>query len=111
MKWVQVVFKWLKVWYSKWVKVSVGLFADDTLIVGEKSVHKLWAIKSIIQLFEIASGLKVNFHKSQLIGVNLEDCWLKEAEYLLNCKAGAIPFLYLDFPIGANPRKKSTWLR
>lgn len=49
-------------------------FADDILIIGEnsdKNVYKnVWAIKAIQQLFELASGLKVNFHKSRLVGIH-----------------------------------------
>lgn len=62
-----------------------------------------------MQLFEISSGLKVNFHKSQLVGINVGTEWLNEAASFLNCKIGAIPFIYLGLPIGADARRKSTW--
>jgi hypothetical protein len=58
---------------------------------------------------ELISGLKVNFHKSELIGINVEDTWLKEAAAVLNCKVGSLPFNYLGLPIGADPRKARTW--
>lgn len=60
-------------------------------------------------MFEVISGLKVNFHKSQLIGVNVEDEWLKRAAGFLNYKVGCVPFIYLGLPIGTNPRRLSTW--
>ena len=31
------------------------------------------AIKVILQLFEVASGLKVSLHKSQLVGVGIQE--------------------------------------
>jgi len=34
-------------------------------------MKNLWALKTFLQGFEIASGLKVNFFKSCLIGVNV----------------------------------------
>lgn len=43
-------------------------FADDTLIIGEKSDKNVCVIKAVLQLFELVSGLKVNFHKSLLFG-------------------------------------------
>lgn len=54
-------------------QISHLQLADNTLIVDEKYVHNVWAIKYILQLFEMILGLKVNFHKSQLLRVNVED--------------------------------------
>ncbi|GAU27449.1 hypothetical protein TSUD_161350 [Trifolium subterraneum] len=55
------------------------------------------------------SGLKVNFNKSILVGVNIPDSWLGEAASALCCKVGKIPFLYLGLPIGGDPRRLSFW--
>jgi len=55
------------------------------------------------------SGLKVNFSKSLLVGINIGDSWLVEAASLLNCKVGKIPFLYLGLSIGGDPRKLAFW--
>src|SRR4051812_35265492 len=55
------------------------------------------------------SGLKVNFQKSCIFGVNICPNWLREAAKILNCKIGNLPFTYLGIPIGANPRLKKTW--
>ncbi|RHN70051.1 putative reverse transcriptase zinc-binding domain-containing protein [Medicago truncatula] len=55
------------------------------------------------------SGLKVNFHKSLLVGVNVTDSWLNEAASMLGCKVGKVPFLYLGLSIGGDPRRLSFW--
>lgn len=60
-------------------------------------------------LFKEMSGLKVNFHKSLLVRVNIYDSWLVEATSILNCKVGYVPFLYLGFSIGCNPRRLAFW--
>ncbi|MCI00811.1 transposon TX1 putative protein, partial [Trifolium medium] len=44
----------------------------------------VFAMKAILQLFELIFGLKVNFHKSVLAGINVNDSWLKEAASALN---------------------------
>lgn len=80
-------------------------FADDTLIVGEAIYDNLWAIKTIFRCFELASGLKVNFHKSNISGMNVDNSFLIAASDFLNCNIGSIPFCYLGLPIGANPRR------
>jgi len=41
-------------------------FADDTLFMCEDSFSNIFTIKAILRMFEMASGLKVNFHKSKL---------------------------------------------
>jgi hypothetical protein len=53
--------------------------------------------------------LKVNFHKSKLFGINLEDGFLDVAAGFLKCRIGNFPFIYLGLPVGANPRRPSTW--
>jgi len=48
-------------------------FTDDTLIVGEKSWSNVRFMRAVLLLFEDMSGLKVNFNKSMLTGVNVND--------------------------------------
>lgn len=58
------------------VEVSHLQYADDTLCIGTPSVENLWTLKSLLQGFELALGLKINFVKSCLIGVNVQtDFW------------------------------------
>jgi len=89
--------------------VSHLQFADDTLLLGEKSWANIRALRAVLILFEAVSGLKVNFHKSLLVGANISVSWLTEAASLLNCKMGKVPFLYLGLPIGGNPHRLSFW--
>ncbi|CAJ2628200.1 unnamed protein product [Trifolium pratense] len=84
-------------------------YADDTLFIGEVSVDNFWTLKAILRGFELASGLKVNFWKSCLMGVNESDDFMEVACSFLNCIKGRIPFKYLGLPVGANPRRESTW--
>jgi hypothetical protein len=83
--------------------------ADDTLLIGEASSENLWAIKAILRAFELASGLRVNFHKSCLLGVNVSNEFLNMGAEFLNCRLGSTPFKYLGLPVGANPRRLATW--
>ena len=91
------------------VVVSHLQFADDTLLIGEKSWANVRAMRAGLRLFEAMSGLKVNFHKSSLVGVNINASWLAEAAFVLRCKVGKIPFLYLGLSIGGDPRRLSFW--
>jgi len=44
-----------------------------------------------------------------LVGVNVLDSWLTEAAFVLNCKMGHLPFVYLMIPIGGDSRKLNFW--
>ncbi|GAU47037.1 hypothetical protein TSUD_239950 [Trifolium subterraneum] len=57
------------------VLVSHLQFADDTLLMGTKSWANVRALRAVLVLFETMSGLKVNFNKSMLVGVNIPDSW------------------------------------
>jgi len=84
-------------------------YADDTLFLGEASMENLWSLKTILRCFELTSGLKVNFTKSSVMGVNVGDEFLGLAERFLYCRVGSVPFTYLGLPVGANPCLQKTW--
>ncbi|MCH82139.1 cytochrome P450, partial [Trifolium medium] len=89
--------------------VSHLQYADDTLFPGEATLANLWSIKTILRGFELASGLKVNFGKSKVTGVNVSGDFLDVTERFLQCSRASLPFTYLGLPEGANARKLSTW--
>jgi hypothetical protein len=60
-------------------------FADDTIIVGEGNWDNLWSIKIVMRSFELISGLKVNFFKSKVYGINLEESFIVAASPFLQC--------------------------
>ncbi|GAU17375.1 hypothetical protein TSUD_232510 [Trifolium subterraneum] len=53
------------------MSVSHLQYADDTLFLGEATMENIWSIKAILRGFELALGLKVNFGKSKVMGVNV----------------------------------------
>jgi len=66
------------------VRLTHLQFADDTLIIGDKTWLNVCSMRAILLLFEEVSGLKVDFHKSMLTGVNVSDLWLSKAALVLN---------------------------
>lgn len=91
------------------LEVSHLQYADDTLIFVEPSVEALWTIKAILRVFELSLGLGVNFHKSSLIGINVDPYFPQQIEEFLHCKIESLPFRYLRLPVGANLISESTW--
>ncbi|GKV32111.1 hypothetical protein SLEP1_g40740 [Rubroshorea leprosula] len=90
-------------------KVTHLQFVDDTLICGKATEDNLWAVKCILRTFEIVSGLKINYRKSQLMGIHADTNWLKKMGFLLNCQLGSMPFKYLGIKEGGNPRRLGFW--
>ncbi|CAJ2630340.1 unnamed protein product [Trifolium pratense] len=91
------------------VSVSHLQFADDTLLMGTKCWANVRVLRAVLVLFESMSGLRVNFHKSLLVRVNIPDSWLGEVASALCCKVGKISFLYLGLPIWGDPRRLGFW--
>lgn len=52
--------------------------ADETLIVGDASWKNMWSIKVVFHLFELVSGLNVNFHKSNILGFNMDSNFVND---------------------------------
>jgi len=91
--------------------VNVGLlqFADDTLFLCEAKSQNARVLKAILRSFELASGLRVNFSKTKVGGLGLDESMLNVFSTTLNCKHMKIPFVYLGMPIGGNPRSTQFW--
>jgi hypothetical protein len=46
-------------------------YADDTLLILQADANQLFFLKALLNSYEIASGLKVNYRKSQMIPINV----------------------------------------
>lgn len=57
-------------------------YVDDILIVMPAEVDQLQHLQSILGKFSSSTGLKVNFSKSSLLPINVNDerqhCWLRQ---------------------------------
>jgi len=91
------------------VAVSHLQFVDDNLLIGNKNWANVHAMSVGLVLFKVMLGLKVNFHKSSLVGVNINASWLSEAASVLGRKVGKAQFLYLGLPIGDDLHRLLFW--
>lgn len=69
-------------------------FADDILLIFNGNLDDLWTIKVISCGFEFALGLCVNFNKSEIFGINLQEELLPTASNYLACYAGYVMFTF-----------------
>jgi len=111
-----VMFDWVEsveVGMNK-VKVNMLQYADDTLFFCKATSKSVFCLKSILNFFELASGLKVNFLKSSIGGVGVDTFTIRCFAKMLNCEVMKYPFKYLGMPVGDVTRRKrfgTGWLR
>ena len=86
--------------------INILQYADDTVFVGEALWENVVVLKSLLRGFEMASGLKINFAKSQFGVVGVQPNWIQEAAQFLNCRQMEMPFNYLGMPIGIKSSSK-----
>jgi len=66
-------------------------------------------LKAILRGFEIALGLKIKFHKSKIIGLNVDRNALAIYAKTMNCAQMRVPFKYLGLEVEGNPRTVKFW--
>lgn len=74
-------------------------YADDIILMTDGSDKSITNLKILLYCFEWLSGLKINYHKSEVIlfGFSQEE---KEREAnMLNCRLGALPIKYIGIPV------------
>ncbi|XP_058770098.1 uncharacterized protein LOC131643795 [Vicia villosa] len=91
------------------LSVRILQFADDTVIVGSGCWQNLWTVKTIFRGFELISGMKVNFSKSKIYGMNLQESFMESASQFLTCCRDDLPFKFLGIMVGSNPRRCASW--
>jgi len=72
---------------------------DNTFCIAEPTVDNLRMLKTVLRGFVMALGLKVNFWKSLLMGINIDRDFMQMTCNLLSCNDGTIPFMYLGLPV------------
>lgn len=102
------LLKAAKVCASK-VSISHLQYADNVVFLCDREPENLIVIKRILRLYEIMSGLKVNFRKSKLFGINISEEELQVCADLLGCGTESGHLNYLGMKIDINNHRKGNW--
>jgi hypothetical protein len=84
-------------------------YADDTILLIELDDNSIINVKFLLIAFEILSGLKINFLKSEVIVMGASPEEQTRVANALNCKQGSFPFTYLGFPMADRPLSMIEW--
>ncbi|XP_058747189.1 uncharacterized protein LOC131620201 [Vicia villosa] len=66
-------------------------------------------MKVLLRGFELVSGLKINFHKSNIFGVYIGEWLSTSTTFFLACKRGTFPFKFLGIWVGEGASKRRVW--
>ncbi|GJY01398.1 RNA-directed DNA polymerase, eukaryota [Tanacetum coccineum] len=89
------------------VSISHLFYADDAFFIGEWSEENLLNLIKILKCFYLASGLKINLHKSQILGVGVHRDIVQQGASIIGCEVMCTPkVLWLLI----SSEKKITWI-
>ncbi|GJY58660.1 RNA-directed DNA polymerase, eukaryota, reverse transcriptase zinc-binding domain protein [Tanacetum coccineum] len=91
------------------INISHLFFADDVIITTDWNARDLENIIRILHVFYLASGLKINIHKSNIYGIGVNEEEVSNMASNAGCIAGNILFNYLGLPIGSNMKSIASW--
>lgn len=74
-------------------------YADDTILFSDIDENHLRNLKGTLAWFEKISGMRINFHKSELIPMNLEEADTHRIAHIFGCPIGELPIKYLGIPL------------
>eukprot|EP00253_Pinus_taeda_P006873 PITA_06873 len=82
-------------------------FVDDTMLHGTPTVKEALAYRDILNLFNKASGMEINFSKSTIFFFNTHQAIQSHLSRLLGFKIGSLPSRYLGAPLTLKPWQKA----
>ncbi|GJQ97241.1 putative RNA-directed DNA polymerase, eukaryota, reverse transcriptase zinc-binding domain protein [Tanacetum coccineum] len=91
------------------INISHLFYADDVIITSEWNARELKNIIRVFHIFYLASGLKINIHKSNIYGIGVNDEDVSSMAHNVGCISGDLPFTYLGLPIGSNMNSIASW--
>ena len=89
--------------------LTVLQYADDTVIFMDNDLERAKNMKLLLCAFEQLSGLKINFHKSELFCYGVANANQFEYTQIFGCNVGSFPFRYLGIPMHHRKLMNKDW--
>ena len=74
-------------------------YADDTILFLDNDSTHASNLKIVLTWFEQVSGMRINYSKSELIPINMDDQELADFLSILVCNKANFPIKYLGIPL------------
>lgn len=85
-------------------------YADDMLIIMEGCSSQLTHLKALLHTYVESTGLRVNYSKSMMVPINMDENSCAILAQTLGCSVGSLPFTYLGLPLGLTKPKVEDFL-
>ncbi|GJU13564.1 RNA-directed DNA polymerase, eukaryota [Tanacetum coccineum] len=89
--------------------ISHLFYADDVVFIGEWNASNIKTITNVLNCFFLAYGLKINIHKSKLMGVGVKPVKVDIAAAQVGCGTFSSPFKNLGVKVGGNMSRINSW--
>src|SRR4051794_38881913 len=89
--------------------VAILQYADDTVLCVDNNVDQALNLTLLLYMFELMLGLKINFLKSEVLCVGVDDFVLGTYSDMFNCQIGHFPMKYLGVPVGFSQLRCVDW--
>ncbi|GKD22429.1 RNA-directed DNA polymerase, eukaryota, reverse transcriptase zinc-binding domain protein [Tanacetum coccineum] len=84
-------------------------YADDAVFIGKWDKSNLITLVNMLKCFFLASGLKINIHKSKLMGIGVSQEDVSSAADFIGCSTLSMPFNYLGTKVGGGISRSNSW--
>ncbi|GKC86090.1 RNA-directed DNA polymerase, eukaryota, reverse transcriptase zinc-binding domain protein [Tanacetum coccineum] len=84
-------------------------YADDVVFVGKWDTSNINTIVNVLKCFFLASGLKINLHKSKLMGIGIPHNEVVLAADSIGCLTFSAPFKFLGVKVGGIMSRRGSW--
>jgi len=74
-------------------------YADDTLLLLRGDLADVSKVKHILDQFALATGLRINFHKSTAVPMHMDEQFAAQCVAALGCRQETFPQVYLGLPL------------
>jgi hypothetical protein len=79
--------------------VAVLQYADDTVLCLSHDLEKAVNLKLLLYMFELMSGLKINYAKSEIFMIGGDNNIAETYSSMFGCNIGSLPMIYLGMPV------------
>ncbi|KAG9450536.1 hypothetical protein H6P81_010501 [Aristolochia fimbriata] len=100
---------WLSELSIKNLHVPILQFADDTVLLCQGTNEQMLNAIAVLNLYQIASGQNINWEKSSMLGLNIEDGLEEHMRRILGCPKMILPSTYLGLPLYQGRGTKQLW--
>ena len=87
----------------------LSIFAEDVALFIRPSVPDLACVREALNIFGLASGLRINYRKTSAILIRGDPEDKERVISFLNCQSGSFPCKYLGLPLAINQLTRTDW--